>query len=354
MTVLGWILLLLFLSAAAIGGYYYLRRPQRRDDTPNQSYIDALRALLDGNHTLAFLKLKETVTTDSNNVDAYIRLAGLLRQRGMHSKSLQLSMDLSTRLNVDPVDRVKILYNLVEDHRANGKLEAAEHFLKELSHMPNQKGTASKMLVELYEKSERWEDAFKAGSDYLDATRNRDKSSLAKFKLRVAKKLLADGEHHKARVEYKEALKLDPACADAVVGLGDAYDQEARLEDAVKSWREIIEVNPRKAELVFGRLKKALFDLGQFGEIEDLYLKVIEKDKQNLAALTGLATLAEKKGETLQAEEIYLQVLDAKPDYRPALVGLLKLYREEKKYNEAAQVLSRTVETLHPADKLSI
>lgn len=344
--------LIVAVVTAAVGAYYYyVRRPNKEKPASDESYIEALRALLDGNHTLAFLKLKETVTGNSNNIDAYIRLVTLFRQRGMHAKALQLSTDLSLRQTIDPVDRVRVLYSLADCYIASDKLDAAEDTYKRLLQMHEQKKTAMKRLVDLYEKMGRWEDAYKMGLDSLNLSHERDRSSLAKYKLKMGEALIVNGEYHKARLEYKEALKLDSKSADAVLGLGDAYDKEGRLEDAVRAWRQIIEVSPKKSEIVFGRLKKALFDLGQFGEIEDLYNKVLERDRENLAALTGLATLAEKKGESLQAVEMYNQILEAKPDYRPALAGLLKLYREEKRFGEAAQVIDRTVESLLPVDK---
>jgi len=346
-----WIVIILALAVGAgIVYYIYVRRPLQEKATPQDSYIQALRALLDGNHTLAFLKLKESVTYDSNNVDAYIRLAALLRQKGMKSKSLQLSIDLNMRETISPVDKVRVLYNLSEAYIASGDLDSAEGILKQLTRMSGQKATASKLLLGLYEKMGRWEDAYKVGLDYLSAANISDRSSLAKYRIKIGQKLVEEKEFHKARLEFKEALKLDRLCVEAVVMIGDAYEKESRLEDAVKSWRQILEISPRRSELVFARLRKALFDLGQFGEIEALYNKVLEKDKDNLAALTGLATLAEKKGDLTQAEETYLQILDSKPDYRPALAGLLKLYREENKFGEAAQVINRTVETLNPAE----
>jgi lipopolysaccharide biosynthesis regulator YciM len=352
MTLFWWIVLIVLVAGGAAGVVYlYFRSSMKERVEPDESYVQALRALLDGNHTLAFLKLKETVTHDSNNIDAYLRLASLLRQRGMHSKSLQLSADLNLRQTVSDAERARIMYSLAEDYELNGKLDAAEKVLKQLAQIGSQRGTASRRLVDLYEKLGRWEDALKACSDYLDATRNRDKSSLSKFRLHMGQDLLAQGEFHKARVEFKEALKLEPSCADAVVGLGDAYEKEGRLEDAAKAWRRIVDVNPRKAESVFSRLQKVLFELGQFGEMEDLYDQVLERDKENLGALTGLATLLEKKGDRAQAEATYLQILDSKPDYRPALVGLLRLYHEQNKFNEAAQVIDRTVEALIPIDQ---
>lgn len=352
MTLVWWIVLAIVLAAAAGGGIYYFTRGSTREKVfPDESYVQALRALLDGNHTLAFLKLKETVTHDSGNIDAYLRLVSLLRQRGMHSRSLQLSSDLNQRQTVSEADRARILYSLAEDYELNDRFEAAEKTLEQLSAISGQKAAAFKKLVGLYERLGRWEDAYSTGSDYLDATKNRDRSSLSKYKLKIGQRLLDEGEFHKARVEFKEALKLEPTSAAAVVGLGDAYEREGRLEDAAKAWRKIVEVNPTKAELVFTRLQKVLFDLGQFGEIEDLYQQVLDKDKRNLGALTGLASLSEKKGDRAQAEAAYLQILDLKPDYRPALVGLLRLYHEQNKYNEAAQVIDRTFETLIPVDK---
>jgi len=352
MTTFWWIVIFLIVVASAAAAYYfYVRRPSKEKPASDESYVEALRALLDGNQTLAFLKLKETVTGDSNNIDAYLRLVALFRQRGMHSKALQLSTDLSLRQTISPADKVRVLYSLADDHLAVGKLEAAEGILQNLTQMSGQKSTATKKLVELYERMERWEDAFKSGHEFLNLSRDRDKSPLAKYKLRLGEKLMVNGDLHKARLEFKEALKLDPKSAEAVLGLGDAYEKEARLEDAVKAWRQMIDISPTKAELVFGRLKKALFDLGRFGEIEDLYNNVLERDRDNLAALTGLATLAEKKGDSLLAVETYNQILETKPDYRPALAGLLKLYREEKKFGEAAQVIERTVKTLLPIDK---
>ncbi len=353
MTTFGWIVVAAIAIVVAAGGiyYYYFRRQLRDNVSPDGNYVEALRALLDGNQTLAFLKLKETVTHDSNNIDAYLRLAAILRQRGMHAKALQLSMDLSIRQNISAADRVRVLYNLAEDHVIAGKMEAAESIYKQLLLMSGQKPTATQKLVELYERMGRWNEAFKAAQNYLDLTDNRDKSSLCKYKMRIADELVASGEYHKARTEFKEALKLNKECAEAVVGLGDAYDKEGRTEDAVKAWRKIIDVAPEKAELVFERLRKALFDLGQFGEIEELYAKVLERDNDNVAALTGLANLSEKKGDPAQAEDTYHRILEIKPDYAPAIVGLLKLYREGKRFGEAAQVIDKTVDSILTVDK---
>jgi len=352
MTTFWWIVIIvtvLVIGSAAVY-YTYFRRGRRGPASPEESYIEALRALLDGNNTLAFLKLKETVTYNSNNIDAYLRLAALLRQRGMYTKSLQLSSDLHLRETVSSSERAQILYNLATDYEYTKRYDSAEAILRQVSQISGQRAAAAQRLIGLYDKMSRWEDAFRSESDYLDSVKEKDKSSLAKYKLRIGSRLMEDGDFHKARIEFKEALKYDPMCTRAVVAIGEAYEKEGRLEDAVKSWRMIIDVNPKESDAVFEGLQRVLFELGQFGETENFYNKILEKDPDNFGALTGLATLSEKKGERQHAEELYLQILDAKPGYRPALIGLLKLYREQNKISEAAQVINRTVETLSTTD----
>ena len=154
--------------------------------------------MLDGNQTLAFLKLKETVTHDSSNIDAYLRLAALLRQRGMNQKALQLSNDLYLRESVSESERVRILYNLAQDYEGLEKFEAAEKILKQIAGMSSQKATATRRLMDLFEKMGRWEEAFRAGEDYYSMSKIKDRSPLARFKLRMGDRLMSEGEYHKA------------------------------------------------------------------------------------------------------------------------------------------------------------
>jgi tetratricopeptide (TPR) repeat protein len=61
------------------------------------NYQEALRALLDGRETEAIKRLRDTVMKDTDNVDAYIRLGRLIRQRGDAEKAAHIHQSLTVR-----------------------------------------------------------------------------------------------------------------------------------------------------------------------------------------------------------------------------------------------------------------
>lgn len=340
------VIVLLVLVIVALSGaifYLYRRNPKARL-SPQETYMEALKALLNNDRSTAFLRLKETVMADTNNVDAYLRLAGLLRQRGNVKKSLQIDSDLNMRQNLTHYEHGEVLQALAEDYMALAQFDAAEKILNQLKDFPDRKHIALKKLVSLYSRKKDWRKAFQHQSELLKLQYIDDKSSLADLRFKHGVELMEQGQYHDARMEFKDALKYNPKLVEAVVAIGDSYDKEDKLVDAVKAWKQIIDVDPSRADIVFGRIQKVLFDLGQFSEMEDLYNQVLEKDVKNLHAILGLASLAEKRGESGLAEEYYNQALDIKSDYLPALLGLIRLYQNQQRTEDAARVINRTAE----------
>jgi len=235
---------------------------------------------------------------------------------------------------------------LAEDYLALSQYDAAEKSLNELVSFPERKALALSKLVRLFAQKKEWREAFTHQVEYLKLQHMDDKSSLAEFKFKHGLELLESAKFHDARVEFKEALKHNPQMADAVIAIGDSYEKQDRPEDAVKAWKSIVEVDPSKSGLVFGRIQKVLFDLGQYSEIEDFYNQVLEKDPKNIQAILGLASMAEKRGEEAPAEDLYNQALEINPEHLPALLGLIRFYQRQKRTDDAARVINKTAQAL--------
>lgn len=116
--------------------------------------------------------------------------------------------------------------------------------------------------------------------------------------------LMDIGEHHDARLLFKEAIKLDNSYPPPYLYLGDAYARENRSDDAVKVWREFAETVPQKSYLVYEYLDKAYFESGNYGAMEVFYSRIIEKDPDNYTALLKLGEIYFKKGENDKALEM--------------------------------------------------
>lgn len=338
-----WILVICVIVLVAII-YYLFKRSPKVKLTPHETYLEALKALLNNDKTTAFLRLKETVLGDTGNVDAYLRLTALLRQKGNAKKALQIDSDLNLRQNLSHYERGEVLVSLAEDYLALSQYEAAEKILHHLKDFPDRKALSASRLVKLFTHKKDWRKAFEYQMEYLKLQDNEDKSSLAEFKLRRGNELQAEGKYHEARIEYKDALKYNPLLAEAVVAIGDSYEKQDKPAEAVKAWKRIVEVDASKAEMVFDRIQKLLFELGQYSEIEEFYHQVLEKDSKNLQAILGLASLAEKRGEQPLAEDFYNQALDIDSNYMPALLGLIRFYQRQQRTEEAAKIINRTAQ----------
>lgn len=332
--------IILVLAAVTLTISGLVRRSRRRPDH-HTLYIQALQALLDGDPVAAFYKLKEVVSQDSDNVDAYIRLGKILSERGNNSSAIQVHTELLLRSNLSAVQLRSIRLALADDYIRDSQSDKAIELLdKEYERNPKNYHVAEKLL-DLLIDDERWLDAEELAERAYKHDRSAFQSKYAEVKIKLADQLQREGRGKKARVNYKDAYKVDESKSEAWVKIGDSYIAENRTDDAVKAWRTLTEMDPPSSHLVIDRLAKSLFELGQFNALGGILENIIEKDPDNREAGLALAELYVKKGNFERAEEYYRLILDVEPDCLPAALGLAKAYREQGRTNDALNSLER-------------
>jgi tetratricopeptide (TPR) repeat protein len=196
-------------------------------------------------------------------------------------------------------------------------------------------------LLELLSKENKWEEAEDVAEKLYKRDREQFAVAVADVKIRVGDLWEERGKGRKARTLFKTAFHLDPSRIDAWIKVGDSYTTEDRLEDAIRSWMHLVDGAPREAHRVFDRLKRSLFEVGQFNQIAGIFEKILEQDPSNPYAALALAELYEKKGNRSQAEEYYRQAIDSNPQFSTARLGLARLYREQGRIDEALSLLEK-------------
>ena len=146
-----------------------------------------------------------------------------------------------------------------------------------------------------------------------------------------------------ARIRFREAIKLDKKCIPAYLYWGDSYRREGRNEDACNVWKTFTEKNPAWAHLAFDRLKEVLFDLGQYGEMEEIYRQVIGRNAKDATVYIDLAGMYEKQGRMDEAIDTCRQAIAAHPD---SLKGRYLMARLLHKQGESAEALQQTLAIL--------
>jgi len=345
-----YIIIFLVLLAGSIAFYlvyeHYFKKPGK---PASSSYIEALQLLLDGKQVTAFSKLRQVVTEDSTNLDAYLRLGQILRENKKPERALQVHKDLTLRGGLSVTDKVAILKQLVLDYQGLNDLDMAEAALREMIELHPQDHWAHVHLLELQKKARKWEEAYDTAVATLKLESNKSKKPLAVFKYRQGEQLYKKKEYHKARVLFKEAIGLDPSFVPAYLAIGDSYYDEERFEDAVNFWNKLITAVPDQGHQVIDRLKKTLFDLGRFSEISEICENILKHSPKNLEARLSLAEFFKKKGDLDAAEEILAQIVEDSPQDLKSIIELIRIYLERsetRKINELFRNLEKRWEKL--------
>lgn len=339
-------LVVLIMAAAVLAvwaTYYYLRRGQIQPDKPDlQVYIDGLRALLRGQDEAAFLKLKETVAADTGNIDAYLHLGEIFRRRKNPQVALQVHRDLTYRHNLKPEEKREILSALYHDFLDLKDTESAQKAISEILELFPSDRFGLREMLKMQERAEEWKEAAVTlrKIDKLDGQES--KRQLALYKVFEGEALERQGDHHRARLFYKDAINFDKTCLAAYVAIGDSYETEKRIEDAIGYWSRVISVKPEEGQLVFERLKKGFFEVGRYGDYAEMLTTLLQSCPTHLTARLELAYFLEKKAERDSAREHYTIALDNHPESFLAKLGLYRLHRETGR-REAADMLFKQI-----------
>ncbi len=329
-------LIIILIVVALLIIYYYTRR-YRKTRTTGDSYLQALEYLADRDYKRSIQKFKEAVRENTENINAYLRLGDLLRDRGLTSNALKIHRDLTLRSGISPDYMMKVYHSLMLDYEALGEIaKAKEMTLNLLTEENVYYREAANRLIGYLEAERQWEQAGQALKKYFKPIPAHMNKRMALYTIFQGLILQEEGEGRDARIRYKEALKTDPNCSAAYFYLGKSYYEEERLEDAVREWQTLCEKIPEQAYITFDSLEKAWFELGKFTEAERLYSDILATDSENIHAIIALTEIYNKKGDYDRALEILEHVNNSHPD-DPRIISLqVQNLADKNQYKAAA------------------
>lgn len=341
-----------FVIIFTVMAFLWSRAKGKRRKVSPELYIDALKALLAGEERAAFQQLRQVARDDPENVDAFLKLGDLFRKNKRYDKALQIHRELTLRPSLSQEEKEEVLTSLAEDFSASGKHDKAISVLEELLKTSERDEKVAHRLLSEYEEIENWEEAFQLRKKVSHRGGQEADRILALYKVFWGRDRAEKGELHKARVAYKEALNYDEKCVPAYIYLGQAYHLDQRLKDAVQYWKKLLEMAPGAGYLVFDDLERTLFELGEYGEISEIYERILNRDPNDTFALFSLARIHEKKGMVEDAMEKYKQIIDADSSFLSARLSLAKLYQQEGRKEESIDLLDDLIEILPPAERV--
>jgi lipopolysaccharide biosynthesis regulator YciM len=318
----GGVLALTGWAAWTLSGGFTTERPA--PDTPFQHGLDSL---LRGDSGEALRAFTETVEIDTDNVDAYIHIGNLLRERGEAARALHVHRELTVRAVQTPAQRRAIREGLVLDLIALGRFEGAIEEAEELREQDRKNGRALHLLLRAHEAAGDWDRAFDVRSELLRANGERENGALARYRSAAGESFLRAGKTREAERQFKSALRLDKDHPAALLRLGDICYRGDRRERAVVLWKGLALTHPDMAHLVLERLETAYFEGGRMSDMSDAYEEILARSPQDSRIHLALARMHIKKGDLAEACGVLAQALAIEPASMAARLLLVNVYR---------------------------
>ena len=303
-------------------------------------YTLGLNHMLHDENKKAIETFKEYLKVNTKNIDAYIKLGGLLRNNHQQKNALNIHENLLFRQDITKGQKLTIIIEICKDYIALNQYAKAIDKAKVILKLEKNNRFATENLYQLYRDNGDWENSI----DYLKKNSNIEekikKRMMAIYKVQEGiDRFYKNGKYHDARLIFRKAIKYDANCEMPYYYIGLSYVIDQREKDAVDWWEKFVEVCPPKAYLVFPQLKKILFNLGKFERI-DIFLKnILKKSPNNIETIISLAEFHENKGDINQAIAIVDEHLKSKKDNIKLQISLAKFYAVKNDSRKSAKIL---------------
>jgi lipopolysaccharide biosynthesis regulator YciM len=327
--------------------FLFKKKPAAALDEAAADYTEGLNLLLAGDREAALKRFRDAVTKNSRNVDAYLKIGDILRELGQIDRAINVHKYLTVRSGLSPKQREKIMQSLAKDYEEAGEFDKGLDVLAKVLEENKHAVWAQEMKLRLYERKEEWDNAFQTYKELRKSRGESKNGRLALYRVQEGLQLIDGGKERDARGRFKDAIKIDPNSPPAYIYLADSYRRENRNSDALQVLKEFVERVPSQSYLAFDRIKDLLFEGGVFGEIENVYLEIIDIQPNNLMARLALAEIYEKKGELENAITVCNDVLEKDPANEIAKKHLVRLYHksgdDEKSVNQALDLIDESL-----------
>jgi lipopolysaccharide biosynthesis regulator YciM len=285
----------------------------RAPKTSDAAVRQALYALLDHDLDAAQDLLARAAQLDPDEIDAYLILGRLYRERGEVGRAIRIHQNLLLRPELDDDRGVEVLRELASDFRAGGFLRRAIASFEEVLERAPRDERSLRELASLLASARDHERAIEI-EKRLARVEGRDVGPReSELQLEIARTAEAEGRTGDARKALKRATKRDPRNVEAWVQLGRLEAAEGRTRQAVGALRKVAEVDPQAGPRVYPELAAVWAAAEKAGEYEKFLNDRLGKDPDDAGARLALGRALAARGETDAAVEAIRAVLARDP-----------------------------------------
>jgi lipopolysaccharide biosynthesis regulator YciM len=312
----------------------------------------ALLAVLERDWERAEKLLSRAARLDSDDIDAYLALARVFRQRGEVGRSIHIHQNLLLRPDLGREARRTALAELAADFQKGGFLRRAIASFEEVLGEDKKHRAALSALTRLYRDVRQFESAIEV-ERRLARLDQRDVSDVeAHLWVDIADVARSDGRMGDARRALKKALRRDPRCVRAWIALGDVEAERGRTRASLSAWRKVPDLDRHMAIQVYPRLGAALTEAGRGEEHERDLVAWVALDPDDSGARLALARVLAARGATEDALAELHRLIERVPEDLEAHGAAGRVLLAEHRDPDAVKAYAELLEVLDRAGLL--
>ncbi len=275
----------------------------------------AFHAVLDHDLDAAESILAAAVRSDSSEIDGYLALASLYRQRGEIGRAIHLHQNLLLRRDLDADVRFQALLGLADDFREGGFLRRAIAAYEEvLAHQPRH-ARALHALVRLLVDAREPMRAIPLARRLVRIEGKPTSLLEATLWVDLAESERAEGRTQVARKALRRALRIDPQNVRAWIARGLVEAELGNPKRALVAWRRVPEIDRRAGPIVYPRLAATFAALGRARDYETFLQELLASDAEDSGAQLALARALAARGAAEDALTEVRRVLEREPEH---------------------------------------
>lgn len=294
-----WLLVLpLFFSLGWLAARVDLKQLLAESTALPAAYFKGLNFLITNQHDKAIEAFSEAVQANTDSLELHFALGSLFRKRGEVDRAIHLHLNLLSKKELEPQQKLAVTAELAQDYLKAGLLDRAEELFESLND-DRYRQPALRALLEIYVQEREWERAIKAATELERLSGVPFRVEVSHYYCELAVKSKLANDTHTARFELEHALNANKNCVRANVLLGDLEAEAGDHKTAISTWKRIEFQKPEYLGLIAPKLLASYRALNQTTDGLNL-LKTYLQTYQLSALLNVLyeATLAEEGAES--------------------------------------------------------
>jgi lipopolysaccharide biosynthesis regulator YciM len=288
------VILIILGSAILILAVLLLFQRKRRRGTRRSAYIDALYALIEGRRDDALRLLTIAVKNGESDIDAYLQLGNLLREKKRPEKALQLHRGLSVRRDLGYEEEKKIQLAIADDLAELGKIDKSINTLEPVIRRKKDREVILKLHA-LYHRAGEYERAHDMLKELSRIDGTVTEAERAAYLATVSYALYRSGEAEEAKKYLVKAEKEHRQSPPALYVAGTLAMEEQDMKTAAKMWERLLHIDVAYFSDVIALLEKTLYQSGRFQELEQLLGDLIEANPGR-PSLVGSPRFSKRRG----------------------------------------------------------